>query len=362
MRNSSLFLVFLLVSTALSDSSKDLDLRDLRSTSSKPPANPGIQNPFPTTTTTWNLTFLAEPPPDIPPRGLPPLHVAHCISGQLRSLYLRSVYTTYKHAVIDSLEAPSKLFVVATAPGLNLPRYDAALAYLDPAAVIHVSKSDVLGSNLMKGSPVTLAARRMFQIVKYVVCFELVRRYERLQDGLFSHVIITRPDVLMRPVGPAREWRHDMFMAPPTEYTHGFREKSPYDFANHTLPVSTVLGESFGDVGFPGSGRYPRRVTEIFNVVPRGVADGLFRCLLRPRLPRDFRGDGTGDRMWFGVLEWCNVSISWHPMEYHLVRDANDPEVMLELQRDMGKRYDRKATAVTPPDAIPEWMMIYRTE
>eukprot|EP00187_Rhodella_violacea_P009585 CAMPEP_0174899866 /NCGR_PEP_ID=MMETSP0167-20121228/28970_1 /TAXON_ID=38298 /ORGANISM="Rhodella maculata, Strain CCMP736" /LENGTH=300 /DNA_ID=CAMNT_0016141021 /DNA_START=43 /DNA_END=942 /DNA_ORIENTATION=+ len=296
-------LIFLLfwLSAALSSQSKNLDLGDLYTAFIQAP---GID---PTTNNTtekitdrrnvvvrsWNLTFLEEDPPEIPAGPPPELHVAHCFAGQLRSLYLRSVYTSYKESVVDSLEAPSKLFFVASGPEQNPGRYRQAFTYLDPFAVVYVSKEQIISSNLKSPS-----FPNQYQITKYAICFELVRRYETLLGSLFSHVIITRPDVLMRPVGPAREWRNGMFMAPPTEYTHGFRKVRGYNYANHTLPVSTVLAELLGDADFPGSQWFPRRLTEIFNIVPRMVSHKFFAFLSKPTLPLHFKKDGTGDRIW----------------------------------------------------------------
>mmetsp|Transcript_13571 Transcript_13571/g.34553 ORF Transcript_13571/g.34553 Transcript_13571/m.34553 type:complete len:184 (+) Transcript_13571:558-1109(+) len=153
-----------------------------------------------------------------------------------------------------------------------------------------------------------------------------------------------------------------MLMAPPTEFTHGYRKFRGYNYAKQTLPVSTVLGESIRNVDFPGSHWFPGRVTEIFNIVPRKVAHRFFVCLSSPTFPPGFQGDGTGDRIWFGLLEQCNMSISWHPIEYHLVRDANDPKILLELRGNLERGEDLMAASITPPDVIPQWMIIFRNE
>mmetsp|Transcript_13572 Transcript_13572/g.34556 ORF Transcript_13572/g.34556 Transcript_13572/m.34556 type:complete len:159 (+) Transcript_13572:558-1034(+) len=153
-----------------------------------------------------------------------------------------------------------------------------------------------------------------------------------------------------------------MLMAPPTEFTHGYRKFRGYNYAKQTLPVSTVLGESIRNVDFPGSHWYSARVTEIFNIVPRTVAQRLLECLLSsPTFPPCFHGDGTGARIWFGVLEQCNMSISWHPIEYHLVRDANDPKVLLELRGNLERGDDLKAVSITPPNVIPQHRLLHST-
>jgi len=341
---SHLLLVFF---SALSADSQTVNLADLRSTYQ----TRGDHDRF----TTWNLTFLNDSPSVVPPGGPPDLHVAHCMAGELRALYFPSVYKSYKVSVIDSLEAPSKLFIIANAEK-STERYQPAFDHLQPAELLFVSHDELERSNLnVEGSP----ERCTFQYSKYAVCYEIVRRHERHQNHLFSHIVITRPDALLRPVGPAAKWRLDLFMAPPTGYTHGEEARWP--------PVSKVLGRSLGDAKFPGPRRYRRRVTEVFNIVPRGVAHGLFAFLARPAglaegLPKSPRGDRTGDRVWFEILKFCNITISWHPIEYHIVRDATDPIILrnMELIRE---KYPVLVdeTVITTPDVIPKWMKIYRT-
>mmetsp|Transcript_6908 Transcript_6908/g.16885 ORF Transcript_6908/g.16885 Transcript_6908/m.16885 type:complete len:342 (-) Transcript_6908:60-1085(-) len=338
---SHLLLVFF---SALSADSQTVNLADLSSTYQ----TRGDHDRF----TTWNLTFLNDSPSLVPTGGPPDLHVAHCMAGELRSLYFRSVYKSYKKAVINSLDAPSKLFIITNAEE-STERYKPAFDYLQPDVLLHISHDELQKSNLhFEGSP----ERCTFQYSKYAICYEIVRRHERHQRSLFSHIIITRPDVLMRPVGPAASWRRDFFMAPPTMYTLGQR---PWP------PVSKVLARSLGSTGFPRPWRYRRRVTEIFNIVPRGVAHGLFAFLTRPVLPGLPTGpdaDRTGDRIWFEILKVCNITISWHPLEYHIVRDANDPIILRNMEW-IRENYPflRDQTIITFPSVIPGWMILYRT-
>jgi len=289
----------------------------------------------------WNLTFPKDPSAVARPPDPPNLRVAHCIAGDLRSLWLPSVYISYKRWAMEPLKAPSKLFYVVNYPPLsNFTRYKAAFDHLRPEKILFVKRDDVMNSNLRYENYAPY--HRFYQYVKYSLCFELVRRYERssLNGTLFSHIILTRPDALILPFGPVSAWRRDMIMAPPTEY----QLKDP--------PVPIEVEQKWAQ-----KGRGRDQLTEIINIVPRRVAHTLFSLLLKPPLPKMMKPGSNfnrGDNVWFELVRRAGLNHSFHPIEYHLVRDVND-RLNIHATTNTKKR-------LTPPDIVPDTMIIYRTE
>eukprot|EP00187_Rhodella_violacea_P000438 CAMPEP_0174886144 /NCGR_PEP_ID=MMETSP0167-20121228/1415_1 /TAXON_ID=38298 /ORGANISM="Rhodella maculata, Strain CCMP736" /LENGTH=294 /DNA_ID=CAMNT_0016122027 /DNA_START=151 /DNA_END=1035 /DNA_ORIENTATION=- len=285
----------------------------------------------------WNLTFLKDPPSLSRPLDPAILRVAHCITGELRSLKLPSVYTSYKRWAIEPLKAPSTLFfVVNSLPESNLTGYKAAFDHLRPAKILLVTREDVVESNLRYEN--ISDWHRFFQYAKFSLCFELVRRYERssLKGALFSHIILTRPDVLLHPFGPASSWRRDTMMVPPTE----FMQKTPPDPVEKDL---TPAGRRFF-------------LTEIINIVPRRLAHQLFSFLLEPHLPKEkpYAKYTFGDRVWSELVFMAGLNLSYHPIEYHLVRDMNDHTVRNRMLKDHKR--------LSPSDVVPRTMLIYRNK
>jgi len=254
----------------------------------------------------YYLSFLTEPDPPRPSQR-PPLHVAHCITGKPRTLVLPSVYSGYKAAAIDTLEAESKLFyVLSKTESRAQDRYGQVWEKMRPEQVVWITEGDIYKSNL---GPRCLGYRRCKQFLKMAVCFELVRRYEREKLMLFSHILLARPDVFLpRGIGPARLWRTDMAMTP--FYEFGLRGK---DLGLENVSIATPIYVSWPE------NRSHSGVCDVVNIVPRGVAHDLFASAVEVRL-RERREEWNGDDTWRVILDGANLTLSHHGIDYRIIR------------------------------------------
>mmetsp|Transcript_19541 Transcript_19541/g.48760 ORF Transcript_19541/g.48760 Transcript_19541/m.48760 type:complete len:299 (-) Transcript_19541:192-1088(-) len=253
----------------------------------------------------FNLSFFIEPDPPRPSHPIP-LLVAHCITGQHRTLAMRSVFTGYKKNAVDALEAESRLFYVLSVAETHVPeRYQTVWETMRPEKVLWIAEGAIPESNL---GPLCLVLWRCKQFLRMAVCFELVRRDERKNSRLFSHVLLTRPDAFFpRSIGPAKLWRTDMVMTPFYEFAVRGKELG-LENVSIAEPIYLSWPENRSHSG----------VCDILNIVPRSVAHELFVNVVELQMPRDrwlWNGDGT----WRTILDRANLTLSHHGIDLYVM-------------------------------------------
>jgi len=266
----------------------------------------------------WNLTFLKENPKNLfffpEDHNSTALHVAHCITGQLRTLYFPSVYLNYKSWVVDPLKVPSKLFFVVT--NETTDKYKPAFDHLKPTEILYTPVDSFSNGTFSSDAP-DVKYKHREQFLKRAVCYELVLRFERRAAGLirFSHIITTRPDVLLKPFGPASTWPRDQVVIPRR-------------------------------IGSGGSG-----VIDIMAVVPRGVANRIFIRVVKGDFERYMnRSLHVGDQCWNFFLRQSDVARNYSRIDYHIIRDRAKLK-KIDRQRE-GMRKSIRSLEEVPPKTI----------
>lgn len=283
----------------------------------------------------------------------------------------------YKTHAIDSLDAPSEVFMVlerdlktnqetkfngffrGDSRRLDRPAYQPAFDSLKPAAVVWMAdeKSDAI-YNLVSfcvpflcslpflrlalqmflwvqleprtswGPPLQSHPRRYLK--KHHVCYRVIRFFEHKHSVVFSHVVITRPDVMLPiPIGPAAAW--------PTPDNSSHVMTALYNNENSTLPHVSMWEEVLAP-------EFDQKVldihaTDIFNVAPRAVAHGLLESFRQPCCLFDEANHQRlmGDRVFKLALGQLGLLRTYRAFKFKILRSK---EYCIDMAKQKQHKYD----------------------
>eukprot|EP01050_Picozoa_sp_SAG11_P008695 SAG11_NODE_778_length_7212_cov_4.265392_1_plen_282_part_00 len=153
-----------------------------------------------------------------------PARIAHCIVGEPRTLNFEEVYQNYQQHAISPLGGSSDVFLVLEDVGdanstmnihgtevktTNREVYDKAIKFLNPKMVRWV---DSTSFPTPAGAPESPCAS---QYLKWHVCHGLISSVEKDENFTYTHVIKSRPDlVILRDLPAASELPQEVLIIP----------------------------------------------------------------------------------------------------------------------------------------------------
>jgi len=194
-------------------------------------------------------------------------------------------------------------------PHVSEEKYSKALQYLSPKKVRWVNQVDYDYT----GMNTTGANYPLLELfIKYFWCYQMLESHEMIFNFTYSHVIFTRPDVILpRPLSPARTFSND------TVISALYNEQIDliYNGSLPDVPMSTELIRR--KVGNPQdesqTGLWERQTEDVFNIFPRNLANVLIKQIRSTKIDKKRTRNGyiSGDSQFHEFLRKAKMTVSY---------------------------------------------------